>query len=161
MTLSIYLFNRVGWTCAYLPFFIYLTAYIRACYSMTSILEKIMNRPDVSDEDLAKALIKYGGNISATARSFNKRRRYVSERIDMSEYLQSLKDDLRAEVIDYAEQNYVVKVMEGDMAASAFVLTTLGKDRGYTTRSELTGVGGASVFKGAADELARIIAEKS
>lgn len=101
-----------------------------------------LNVPKYSDVEIIEALRVAHGNISAAASILQVRRRYVKERIDRVPEVREFYEEVKDLVLDRAEQNIMVDVFKGDQVASKFVLTTLGKDRGYTTRSEMTGKDG-------------------
>lgn len=102
-----------------------------------------MNEPKYTVEQLAAAIEEHHGNIAAVARHFGERRSKLKERIDRSPFLISLLNDLNEEIKDIAQGNIRAAVIAGDPAASRFVLMTIGKDRGYSTRVEQTGKDGA------------------
>lgn len=114
--------------------------------------------PKVPDREIAKALVATKGNISAAARVLTQslsppvvteRRRvsaptpertssapiitraYVKRRIDSSPALQALLEDIRESILDDAESNVFKQVKAGNTEESKFVLTTLGRSRGY------------------------------
>lgn len=59
----------------------------------------------------------------------------------------------RESYIDNAERTIVKAVNDGDVTAAIFTLKTLGKNRGYTERNEVTGAGGKDLFP--ANEMTR------
>ncbi len=54
-------------------------------------------------------------------------------------------EDLRETMIDRAERGLLAKLLLEDWHAIKYVLSTLGKDRGYTERKELTGRDGGDI----------------
>jgi hypothetical protein len=57
-------------------------------------------------------------------------------------------EEERQKTIDIAEGKLFEKLQTGESWAIQFILKTLGKDRGYTERTEITGAeGGAMVIK--------------
>lgn len=56
--------------------------------------------------------------------------------------LQALIDDERSSIIDLAETKLMQQVTGGELRAILFTLETLGKDRGWTKRTEVTGADG-------------------
>lgn len=48
--------------------------------------------------------------------------------------------------MDLAESKLLQGVNDGDMRAILFTLETLGKERGWTKRTEVTGADGAALF---------------
>jgi hypothetical protein len=59
--------------------------------------------------------------------------------------VQQAKEDARAELVDTAVLQLWHAVERGDMAAVFFVLRTLGKDRGFSERYEVTGTAGGPI----------------
>ena len=95
------------------------------------------NAPKVSVEQIANALRDARGNKSAAARNLTQTsgvevsRRYLAGKIDSNPALLELVEDLRESVIDNAETNIFDAIAGGRLEESKFVLTTIGKDRGY------------------------------
>lgn len=83
------------------------------------------------------ALSQTKGNISACARLLNMRRSSLKERIDASPELRAKLEEVREEMLDKAEENVYDRVEQGDDAMTRFVLSTLGKERGYTQKTEV------------------------
>lgn len=104
-------------------------------------------RVTVTDGQIYTMLIEQKGNISATARELSVRRSTLKERIDKSAPLVALLNDMREGAVDQAEQNQFSDVEKGDGPASRFLLTTLGKDRGYTAGVSGNGKGGEIVVQ--------------
>ncbi len=55
-------------------------------------------------------------------------------------------EEERQSIVDLAEVKLVERLKDGDGAMIRFVLATLGKDRGYVERRELTGEGGSAIL---------------
>lgn len=94
----------------------------------------------ISDYHLAEIelfLIEELGNISACAKRMQVTRSALADKIARTPELQRAKGDLVQSVLDKAEKNIFSDVEAGDQTASKFVLQTIGKDRGYTTKSEV------------------------
>ena len=51
----------------------------------------------------------------------------------------------RREIVDYAEGGLRLAVLRGEPVAVAFALKTLGKEQGYTERTEVTGPEGGGL----------------
>ena len=51
--------------------------------------------------------------------------------------LRQVVEDCREQVLDKAEENIFEAAEKGDLAACRFILSTLGKARGYSTRKEI------------------------
>jgi len=91
-----------------------------------------------SDEELHDLLIKHEGLHALAARELGCTASAVRRRINRNKRLQDLLASLREEVKDYAEHTIMRKVRAGNLDASKFVLSTLGRDRGYITKQEVT-----------------------
>ncbi len=99
----------------------------------------------VSDAAIASEIAAQCGNVSAIARVLKMRRGAVQDRINVSPDLISILEENREGVIDDSEMNMFKAVKKGDLLASKFILSTIGKNRGYGTRTELTGLDGAAI----------------
>lgn len=53
--------------------------------------------------------------------------------------------DARQDVVDLAEVEFIRKIKGGDTTCIIYALKTLGKDRGYVERNEITGKDGATI----------------
>jgi len=70
--------------------------------------------------------------------------------------LQELIADERSSIIDLAETKLMQQVSGGELRAILFTLETLGKDRGWTKRTEVTGAGGEKLL-GLSPDVAKMI----
>lgn len=100
-------------------------------------------RPPVSDDAIYVALQNHKGNISAVARDLDRSPAVIRKRVKEHKELNALHDELRQAVIDKAEDNIFEAVEKGDLVQSALIVRTLGKDRGWSPRTEHTGENGA------------------
>ena len=106
---------------------------------MIEIQNSVPDDNRFTDGDIWDALVANDGNMSAAARSLSRSRIWMSTRVNKSPELLNLIRSFRDEVLDIAEQNVFARVKAGDdPATEKWLLSTLGKDRGYTQ-----GVGGA------------------
>lgn len=87
---------------------------------------------------------KYGGNISAISRAFQKSRQTIYTKIKEYKLDQEL-DNAREEMLDNVESALYKKAIKGDTTAMIFILKTRGKNRGYTQRHEITGAEGTDI----------------
>ena len=62
--------------------------------------------------------------------------------------VQAAKDSLRGEMVDLAELKLYQSIQNGEAWGIALCLKTIGKDRGYVERSEVTGKDGAGLVEG-------------
>lgn len=77
------------------------------------------------------------GNISLAADALEMTRSAMVTLIKGNAVLTELTTSLRDRIVDKAEGNVFDDVEKGDPTASRLVVTTLGRDRGWTTRTEL------------------------
>ena len=100
----------------------------------------------VGKRRLREAIESSGGIISTVAEMFGVTRQTI---YNWLEKYPELKDDLdysRENMIDIAEKNIFNAVVEGDLDQSRFVLTHIGRHRGWSRQMELAGVkGGAPI----------------
>lgn len=97
----------------------------------------------LTNAQIEHALKAKAGNIAAAARELGVSRSTVYRRIDAAPTLKQLVTDTREELIDIAESALRREVIDGNITAIIFTLKTLGKQRGYVERSEVTGMEGA------------------
>ncbi len=91
-----------------------------------------MSRPvTVSDEQIGKALRDSGGVIAHAAEAVGLSRRGITKRIQGNADLEAARDEGRAEILDHGETGLFTAVRAGKPWAIRFVLTRLGRDRGY------------------------------
>jgi hypothetical protein len=86
----------------------------------------------VSDADIYEQLAASDGNQSKAARELGVSRRYLHGRIEKSATLVALLQDMQEEILDTAENNVFADVRKNDPTANRFVLSTLGKSRGWS-----------------------------
>ena len=103
------------------------------------------NEDKYHESDVAAALFAARGNLSFAARLLNRRRNRLRSYLDRSPEMLQLWDDIRDEVIDKVEQNCYDLALNGDPTSIRFVLSTIGKDRGWTQRTETTGKDGGAI----------------
>jgi hypothetical protein len=89
-----------------------------------------------TDEAIAKALIRRRGLQYLAANDLGISGGHMSERINSSEYLTSVRDNARQVRIDDAEQSLTELVSSKELGAVCFTLKTIGKSRGYTETSD-------------------------
>lgn len=95
--------------------------------------------------DVIYALHVANGNLSKAAGLLDRSRRslkdYVESQSDVLEYM----DDLLQAKIDEIQDKYFEAAMNGEGSNARHILETLGKDRGFTKRTELTGKDGGPI----------------
>lgn len=87
--------------------------------------------------DVSAALILTNGHLSNTARLLNRSRSYIKRFIGSNLELTDLYQELYEQNLDDIEQLQMHAAKSGDSQAQRFLLTTLGKDRGYVTKQEV------------------------
>jgi hypothetical protein len=110
--------DRMNWAGTDLPYFIPHQARFK--------------RPALQINDVVKTLIEARGNLALAARLLGRSRQSIVAFVDREPACQHLIRELRNTLLDDAEHNYARAVEHGNLEASKFVLTTFGKDRGYT-----------------------------
>lgn len=88
---------------------------------------------------IIEALREARGNLSACARKLELKRRALSDRVYSTPELKEVMEEARNGIIDAAEENIYLAVEAKDLEASKFVLRTIGKTRGYTYGTEISG----------------------
>lgn len=96
-------------------------------------------------EEMAAALTRNDGRVYVTAKELRITAQAIYKRMDENPELKAIVEDARGELVDIAESALKKKVQEGDTAAIIFVSKTLGKERGYTERQEITGANGSPI----------------
>lgn len=94
-----------------------------------------------SELDVAVALLKAEGNLSAAAKTLCRTRRALETFITRNKMLSDLFEDIEAEFLDDIESR-LKSVAQSDPATMKFFLKTKGKNRGYNERAELSGPDG-------------------
>lgn len=97
------------------------------------------------EKDVVMALKASEGNISKAAALLGVGRTSVARFVQQNPDLHSVLDEYTETIIDVAEDVLKEQVKEGDGAQVRFLLNTKGKNRGYTTRQEMTGKDGAAL----------------
>lgn len=87
-------------------------------------------------EQIEKVLRAKGGNVSATARSLKVDRPNLYRRIKASARLMNVIQELREERTDLAEDQLGKAIKNGDLGAIIFHLKTIGKNRGYSEKTQ-------------------------
>ena len=91
---------------------------------------------------MIEALREKHGNLSAAARFLGCSRETVRRYISTYSTVQSVADEERETLIDFAENQLFQQVKDGNITAIIFTLKTIGKHRGYVERQEVTGAEG-------------------
>jgi len=96
-------------------------------------------------DQLAHALEACRGLLSPTARRLHCDEKTVRNYLERYPELRAIAQEARASLVDIAEVQLAKDVKAGLFKAYRLVLITLGKDRGYTVRKEVTGANGAPI----------------
>lgn len=107
--------------------------------------QKIDERVAQEKADLLQALANTSGIVSSACKAANVSRmtyyRWYNEDPDFREKA----DDVKELQKDFAESLILKKMKEGDTTMIIFYAKTQMKDRGYTTRTEITGKDGKDI----------------
>lgn len=100
----------------------------------------------LSIKQLAEAIEKNGGNVTKAAKALKITRWALQKRIAKNTELQQAVADAREEMVDIAESEALKQIKLGNTAMIIFTLKTLGKERGYVERQEITGKDGGDIM---------------
>lgn len=92
------------------------------------------------EKEIADAIVRNRASLAATAIELQVTRRSLQKRIRSSPYLQEVLADARDAIIDTAEQKLADKVDNGYFPAIAFLLRTIGKERGWGESPQVVNV---------------------
>jgi hypothetical protein len=107
-----------------------------------------MGKKRILVADIEPLVDELHGNIAAIARKLGVARQTIYNRVNESTSLQASLESARETMLDEAENVLYEQVLAGNMTAVIFFLKTRGKSRGYTERTEISGVdGGPPVIK--------------
>lgn len=95
--------------------------------------------------DVVAAILKTNGNFAQMSLLLGRRRQQVRDYVYANIETMDLIQEVRESILDEAEATLQRLALQGDGPSLRFLLQTLGKDRGYTTRVEQTGPGGGPV----------------
>ena len=97
------------------------------------------------EEDVVAAIAFSRGNWSRVARFLNRSRTSVFNYITRDIRLTEFRHEVAEMVMDSIEERTMEVALAGDPNMLRFMLKTVGKDRGYTTRVESTGKDGEAL----------------
>jgi hypothetical protein len=86
--------------------------------------------------DVAVALLKSDGHIAAVAQALGRSRRVIDTFIQRDLNLSELLEDIQETFLDDAEAKAKALARSGDGGVLKYMLSTIGKRRGYVTRTE-------------------------
>lgn len=96
-------------------------------------------------DQVEDALRRHRGLISFAAEELGLSHSSVSERVSRHPRLQAVVAEARVRRVDVAEYKLDEALGNGEPWSIALVLKTIGKDRGYVERSEVTGKDGTDL----------------
>lgn len=88
--------------------------------------------------EIKAALERFHGGVYLAARELGITRQAVYQRISGSPELSELQKSFHGQLVDLAVLQMEAFVRAGNLQAVKYVLSTLGKDRGFTERTEVT-----------------------
>lgn len=100
--------------------------------------------PYVKDDVIAAILRTYG-NYAAMASLLGRTRSRVRDWVLAHPDVFQIREDVRESALDMVEDGVFTGALMGDSTNSRYLLSTLGKERGYSTRVESTGKGGSPI----------------
>lgn len=99
----------------------------------------------LTEQGVKEALAEHKGNMAAVGRQFKVSRtavwQFCDKRIELKEYQRELREGF----VDEVENCLYKNATTGNVTAQIFILKTLGRDRGYVERQEVTGANGGAV----------------
>lgn len=95
--------------------------------------------------DVHYALVATMGDYGQMAFLLGRSRRRVKDYVEAHPELLELREDIRHSIVDTIETEELKAALAGDSTSRRFVLSTLGKERGYSTRVEQTGKDGGPI----------------
>ena len=105
--------------------------------------------------EVIQAMVACEGLPRPATVMLNTTRRKLLDFIQQDPELVELQNELREGVLDDVENVVIKSAKDGDGANGRFILQTLGKERGFTTRTENTGKDGEPLVPLSDRELAR------
>lgn len=95
------------------------------------------------------ALRAHGGNMSKAAEALHISRSALYRRVQLYQHLSDVLDEVRESTVDLAENVLLTALKDGNLTAAIYITKTLGRSRGYSERTEISGPeGGPIVVKG-------------
>lgn len=98
-----------------------------------------------TDEELLDVLTRWNGGLFLAATELGVRTKVLKQRIEKSQFITDILEDLDGQFSDRAEFNVKQGLLSGDRDYTKFYLTTKAKDRNYSVRTEVTGSNGSAV----------------
>lgn len=106
----------------------------------------VEDKPLYPKELFEKAITNSMGIKSAIVKRAGCSRQTLDNAIERWPELGTMIEEERSRIVDLAESKLLQQVDAGEMRAILFTLETLGKDRGWSKRTEVTGRDGAALL---------------
>lgn len=99
------------------------------------------NHPDdpIRKIDLVAALYFTRSNLYKCALLLRRTRKHLTAYLERNIDLQEVRFEILDGTLDQLESDVITSALAGDGQDRRFVLSTLGKDRGFSTRAQVTG----------------------
>lgn len=101
--------------------------------------------PRYTEAQIEKALVATKGMVYLAAKHLGCTWHTVDTRVKQSPRLQAVVAEQSGQVLDTAELKLYASIIDGDLGAIKYILSTKGKERGYVERQEVTGGGGGAL----------------
>lgn len=98
-----------------------------------------------TNAQILDAIKSVNGMVYLAARSIGCDPQTIYNRMNKYPTIRQAVDNARGEVVDIAEQKFRQAITNGEPWAVAMALKTLGKNRGYVERQEVTGADGGAI----------------
>ena len=92
---------------------------------------------EISATQYQEAIVAAHGILSSAARRLGCSRTAIHKACKRHPTVQKALDEARDEILDLAESRLFEAVNAGSLPAVMFMLSTIGRDRGYVTRQEV------------------------
>ena len=117
-------------------------------YDFERCVTKLNHNGPFVKEDVVAAIYATNGNFAQMAICLGRRRSSVRNFVLANLDVKDIYDEVHEVFLDTVEQSHASLALGGDGPSLRFILATLGKDRGYTTRIEQTGKDGSPLQHG-------------
>lgn len=122
---------------------------------------RTVTNPDspIYEQDLLAAIMFTAGNYTKISELLLRPRSEIKKLVENTPYIYDYCLESRESIVDIAEDNIFKLVRVGDKDISKFVLQTLGKERGYSTRAEAVDRTPPDQIKRSSREIAKALAQ--
>jgi hypothetical protein len=101
--------------------------------------------PRYSEKQLARVLTECRGMVFVSAQKLGCSVNTIRARLEKSPSLRAVQEQAKGYLVDTAELKLAQAVQAGDLGAIKFFLQTQARDRGYVSRTEVTGLDGGPI----------------